>query len=703
MNTPLSSILLIFAAAFLGSFGSVFLKAGAGRLHRNPWTLILNWRLATGVGLFVLSSYFFVLGIRQGELTILYPMVSLGYVFTLFWARLFFGEPFTRNKFIGLGLILAGIVVLNLGKGGAEVPGKQNLSPKVWQTTVLSFAGPDASETGSDPNPFLDYRLQVIFLGPSGQRYDVPGYFAGDGHGADHGNLWQVRFAPDEQGRWEYSVSFRRGPAVAVSLEADAGSSVAFDGASGSLDVEPADPAGRGFARWGRLEYAGGHYLKFRDGGYWIRGGTDSPENLLAYGGFDNTPPSHRYAEHITDWQPGDPDWGGGRGKGIIGAVNYLASRRVNSIYFLTMNIGGDGQDVWPWAGSPEPTGSPDNDNLHYDLSKLGQWETLFAHAQRRGLFLHFVFNEAEKENKRELDDGELGAERKLYYRELIARFGHHLALEWNLCEEYNIGGFNLGHERVRAFANYVRAIDPYDHPIAVHSAGHPVEELRFTFGGEAFSLTSVQCNQRRVDQIVEDFRRETAAAGRPLPVSMDEFTVDAGQDKSHIPVDDADGHRRQKLWPTYLSGGMIEFILEGLLDVDSFKTPARDTLWQQVWHARKFVEENLPFWEMEPADDLVTGEGTIRVGLGEGNSFQLGAQIFAKPGEVYAVYLPTASATGEIDLTTAPGEFSLRWYNPRTGEFAGDPKPLTGGARVALGPPPADPEQDWTALIKII
>jgi len=48
--------------------------------------------------------------------------------------------------------------------------------------------------------------------------------------------------------------------------------------------------------------------------------------------------------------------------------------------------------------------------------------------------------SEAEEPNKRELDDGELGTERMLYYRELIARFGHHLALQWNLCEEYNLG-----------------------------------------------------------------------------------------------------------------------------------------------------------------------------------------------------------------------------------------------------------------------
>lgn len=115
MTTPVSSMLLVLAASFIGSFGAVFLKSGAGKLHRQLRTLLLNWRLAIGVALFLLSSFFFVLGVRKGELTILYPMVSLGYVWTLFWSRLFFKEPFTRFKFAGLGLILIGIVVLNLG------------------------------------------------------------------------------------------------------------------------------------------------------------------------------------------------------------------------------------------------------------------------------------------------------------------------------------------------------------------------------------------------------------------------------------------------------------------------------------------------------------------------------------------------------------------------------------------------------------
>ncbi len=571
--------------------------------------------------------------------------------------------------------------------------------PVAWHPLTLSFEGPRAAATDNQPNPFLDVRLQVAFEGPEGRHYDVPGYFDGDGQGGPQGNVWRVRFTPDAAGTWRYRASFRTGPQVAVQLEPDAGQPLPLDGLAGEVHIAPRDPQAPGFLKWGRLNYVGGHYLKFVDGPYWIRGGTDEPEDLLGYAGFDHTPARHTYSAHVDDWRPGDPDWGDGRGRGIIGALNYLASRQVNSIYFLTMNIGGDGKDVWPWIGPINPKGSPDNDNTHFDLAKLGQWEIVFAHAQRLGIFLHCVFNEAEEANKRELDNGELGPERKLYYREMIARFGHHLAMQWNLCEEYNLN-FDFGPQRIAAFADYVRAVDPYDHPITVHSAGDPVKALAFTFGDPRYSMTSLQLNQRPIHEVTEAIWRATAAAGRPLPVSLDEFTLDRGQRASHIPVDDADGQRREKLWPTYLSGGNIEFILGDLLRTDSFKTPERDKLWRYVAYARTFMEQ-LPFWEMEPADELAQVGATVDVGIGRGKSVKLGPQVFAKRGEVYAVYLPRGNQSGTLDLSELRGPAEQRWYNPRSGEFVGPAVPVTGGPRWAVGSPPAEASEDWAVVIR--
>ena len=107
-------MLLVFGASIVGSFGAVFLKMGAARLDGTILSFV-NSRLILGVSLFLGSSVFYAYGIRGGQLSVLYPMVSLGYIWTLLWSRLFFKEPFTGTKFLGLGLILLGVFFVGLG------------------------------------------------------------------------------------------------------------------------------------------------------------------------------------------------------------------------------------------------------------------------------------------------------------------------------------------------------------------------------------------------------------------------------------------------------------------------------------------------------------------------------------------------------------------------------------------------------------
>ena len=557
-------------------------------------------------------------------------------------------------------------------------------SLRKWEAVAISFAGPSADAGDNEPNPFLDYRLQVAFTSPGGKRFDVPGFFDGDGKGGRVGNVWRVLFSPDETGRWQFKASFRQGPQMAVSLDANAGKPAVFDGATGSFVVKPQDKRAPGFPKWGRLEYVGKFYLKFRDGPYWLKGGTDEPEDFLGYVGFTNTPKAtHRFANHVQDWRPGDPDWGDGQGKAIIGALNYLSAQHMNNLYFLPMNIGGDGKNVWPYLGHIDPKGSTNNDNLHFDLMKLRQWETVLDHAQRRSIFLHFVLNEAEHGNKNELDDTALGVERKLYYRELIARFGHHVAMQWNLCEEYNLD-IKLPPELIKSYAEYIHAVDPYGHPITVHHAGKLPKAWEPFLGFKLFPITSFQWRDM---SIVEYWRKTSRDAGWPQVVSVDELFPDTAS------VTNVERYRREYTWPIYLSGGQVEYILQDLIKTDDFRK--YEPVWKHVWFARKFLEENLPFWDMEPMDQLLTGAATY-----QGKNNLVTGQVFAKPGEVYAVYLPDATTTGTLDLSAARGKFVQRWYSPRTGEFVGKPIKVSGGKPVSLGAPPADSAEDWATLI---
>jgi len=113
--TPLSSIVLVLFASFVGSFGAVFLKLGAEHLKGSLAKLFTNYWLGVGIALYLLSSVFYMMGIAQGQLTVLYPMVSLGYLWAIVWARLFFKESFTVAKLAGLALIIVGVALINLG------------------------------------------------------------------------------------------------------------------------------------------------------------------------------------------------------------------------------------------------------------------------------------------------------------------------------------------------------------------------------------------------------------------------------------------------------------------------------------------------------------------------------------------------------------------------------------------------------------
>ncbi|MDV7400721.1 hypothetical protein RZS08_55405, partial [Arthrospira platensis SPKY1] len=94
----------------------------------------------------------------------------------------------------------------------------------------------------------------------------------------------------------------------------------------------------------GRLQYVGRHHLRFAGSGrYFLKAGPDAPETLLACADFDGTQAGkarkprageatptetlHQYGPHLQDWRPGDPTWKDGKGKALIGALNYLAGK----------------------------------------------------------------------------------------------------------------------------------------------------------------------------------------------------------------------------------------------------------------------------------------------------------------------------------------------------------------------------------------
>jgi hypothetical protein len=588
-----------------------------------------------------------------------------------------------RKKQLGLGLIIL-VMAVAASSSAATITG----TLQQWHKVTLDFDGPSSSENAT-PNPFMDYRLEVTFFHPaSGKALVVPGYFAADGRAAetsaDAGTIWRAHLSPPATGKWVYRVSFRKGAGVAVADDHQAGSPAGYmNDEVGEFSIAPSDKKEPDMRARGLLEYVGEHYLKFAGTGkYFLKCGADAPENLLAYRDFDGPfkTDGHKdnfiksWEPHVRDWRPGDPTWQNGKGKGLIGAINYLASEGMNVFSFLPMNIEGDDRNVFPYTNYDE--------RLRMDVSRLDQWEIIFAHGTQMGMFLHF--KTMETENELLLDGGDLGPERKLYYRELIARFAHHPALNWNLGEEIN----NATTEQKKAWAQYFWDTDPYHHHIVIHNMGEPHYDLLGPGSAlTGFSLQTSKPDFHQVHQRTLDYVTRSAAAGKPWAVACDE-----PGDAQHalLPDHEDPDHRDARvngLWGCFTAGGWgLEWYFgykHDHSDLTCEDWRSRDLFWDQCRHALEFFESTkLPVWEMTNMDGLV-----------EGDAFCL-----AKTGGPYLVVLKTGG-TVTLDLTGASGRLKTRWFNPRTGEFFKG-QSVKAGEKTDLGPAPSEPDMDWVVLL---
>ncbi len=590
--------------------------------------------------------------------------------------------PKLRGSFwtwVALSIFLFPITSFSATPG--EVTGEQ----KRWHRVTITFQGPSTSED-APTNPFLDYRLDVTFShAGSGKTRVVPGFFAADGNAgetsATSGSAWRVHFTPEEVGTWTYVASFRSGTDVAVSSNPLAGTAdPSIDGASDSFVIADTDKASPDHRGKGLLQYVGEHYFRFQNGDWYLKGGADSPENFLGYHEFDGTYDSwgsflHAYAAHIGDWSPGDPTWQGGKGKGILGALNYLASEGMNVVYFLTYNVdGGDGADVWMWTDHTE--------KFRFDVSKLAQWENVFSHMTQKGIVLHVITQETE--NDQGLDGGTLGTERKLYYRELIARFGHHPALVWNLGEENT----NTTAQQ-KAFADHIRGLDPYDHPIVVHTYPNQQQVVYPPLLG--FPNLEGPSVQSSVPGVVhgqtKEWRDRSAAAGHKWVVNSDEigpYSIGVLPDANDPNHDDI---RKDVLWGNLMGGGGgVEYYFgysypHDDLSCEDWRT--RDNMWEQTRYALEFFHTYLPFNTMNHCDDLVSGSNYC----------------FSDPGNIYALYLRNG---GSATLNIQAGDYEVLWYDPRGGGALqnGTVSMITGPGTVSVGQAPFS--GDSVALVRL-
>jgi drug/metabolite transporter (DMT)-like permease len=122
---PLVPVLMVFGCTIIGAVAQVFFKLGSALLP-SRWdasaipVLLGNAPLIAGLSLYGINTILMVLALRKGELSLLYPIISLTYVWVTAISVVLFNEQINLPKLAGLFLIVVGVAVLGLRGGRAS-------------------------------------------------------------------------------------------------------------------------------------------------------------------------------------------------------------------------------------------------------------------------------------------------------------------------------------------------------------------------------------------------------------------------------------------------------------------------------------------------------------------------------------------------------------------------------------------------------
>ena len=116
------SFSLLMSGVLLNAGAQLLLKAGTNSIGAFEFSrdniIPIGWKLATephiagGLGCYVISVVVWVLALSRVEVSIAYPLLSVGYVVNAIAAWYLFGEAVTVMRLAGIGIIIIGVCVV---------------------------------------------------------------------------------------------------------------------------------------------------------------------------------------------------------------------------------------------------------------------------------------------------------------------------------------------------------------------------------------------------------------------------------------------------------------------------------------------------------------------------------------------------------------------------------------------------------------
>jgi multidrug transporter EmrE-like cation transporter len=115
MATQLWAIILVLIGTVIGSIGPILLKKGSDKFTFNPIKLLKNYNLIFGIAIYAVSLIIFVTALRGGEVSVLYPLVSVGYIWVCFLSIKLLKEKMNLYKWLGILFIIVGVSIIGIG------------------------------------------------------------------------------------------------------------------------------------------------------------------------------------------------------------------------------------------------------------------------------------------------------------------------------------------------------------------------------------------------------------------------------------------------------------------------------------------------------------------------------------------------------------------------------------------------------------
>jgi uncharacterized membrane protein len=112
MQIKLSIILLVAFCALLGATGQLFFKLSSKHLTFNILSLLTNWKLFLGLFFYGIATIIFVFALKEGNLSILYPIIATSYMWVALFSKIFLKEAFPTYKWIGIIILLFSIWII---------------------------------------------------------------------------------------------------------------------------------------------------------------------------------------------------------------------------------------------------------------------------------------------------------------------------------------------------------------------------------------------------------------------------------------------------------------------------------------------------------------------------------------------------------------------------------------------------------------